>query len=118
MGLATNPTSLHKTDVEYKKSDTEEKDSKTEPARFFSEDKDARLLSAAAAEYYKVFSYNVQPDSYQLLQYFHHGPSPKRKERGNQRRSKLSRQLQSHSTKMGHSTAPKRLYYLKKDSDL
>ena len=43
-------------DVETKKSghfSSEEKDSKTESARFFSEDEDVKLLSVAA-EYYKV----------------------------------------------------------------
>ena len=54
--------------------DTEEKDSKTESGRFFSEDEDVRLLSTAAAEYYKVFTDNAQLDSHQLLQYRQHGP--------------------------------------------
>ena len=40
-------------DVENKKFSNEETDSKTESARFFSENEDAKLLSVAA-EYYKV----------------------------------------------------------------
>ena len=62
-------------DVE-KKSSTEEKDSKTESARFFSGDEDTKLLSAVAAEYYKVFPDKAQPDSHQILQYHQHGSSP------------------------------------------
>ena len=43
------------------------KDSKTESARFFSGDEYTKLLSAVAAEYYKVFPDKAQPDSHQIL---------------------------------------------------
>ena len=45
----------------------------------FSEDEDVKLLSVAA-EYYKTFPYQAQPESYQLLHYCQHGPSSKGKE--------------------------------------
>ena len=40
----------------------------------FSEDEDIKLLSVAA-EYYKAFPHQGQPESHQLLHYRQHGPS-------------------------------------------
>ena len=50
-GLATNDKFNQENDVKIKKSDhisSEERNSKTESDRFFSEDEDVKLLSAAA----------------------------------------------------------------------
>ena len=59
---------------------------KTESARFFSEDEDVKLLSVAA-EYYKAFPDQAQPESHQFLHYHQHGPSP----RGRQGKQEKSR---------------------------
>ena len=44
-----------------------------------SQDEDVKLLSVAA-EYYKAFPDQAQPESHQLLHYRQHGPSSKGKE--------------------------------------
>ena len=80
MGLATNPTSLHKTDVECTKSLTPEKKTRKLNRTDFSLRMKSDDFFAAAAKYYKVFPDNAQPDSHQLLQYCQQGPSPKGKE--------------------------------------
>ena len=70
MGLATNPTSLHKTDVECTKSLTPEKKTRKLNRTDFSLRMKSEDFTAAAAKYYKVFPDNAQPDSHQFLQYY------------------------------------------------
>ena len=53
---------------------SEERDSKTELALFFSEDEDVKLLSVAA----KAFPDQAQQESHQLLHYRQHGPKGKK----------------------------------------
>ena len=66
MGLATNDKFYQENDVKIKKSDhisSEERNSHTESARFFSYDDDDVKLLSVAAEYYKACPEQAQSES-------------------------------------------------------
>ena len=104
----------------YKKSDIGKKTRR--PNWFFSKDEDWRDLSAAAAEYYKVFPDNAQPDSHQFLQYCQHGPSPKGNEepwcREAIKEVDYQKQIVAVAPKSYGNFMARKSSFLKKDSDL
>jgi hypothetical protein len=72
MGLTTNPTSLYKTDVEYKKSDTEGKDSNRIDPNFLFRMKAQDFLLLQPPSMYNLYVLQGLPrqrsTSHQLLQ--------------------------------------------------